>query len=967
MSIDGAFEQKPYGAMSEYLEEQKLRTWSKVDIYATYNLESNGSSQPPEVSVLVPVMNVEDYLQECLDSIQAQEFDSFEVICVNDGSTDDSLKILRAFAEKDSRFKVIDKANAGYGHALNIALDQARGRYVMIVESDDTIRPGMMATLYAAATNHDLDMVKSDYYRFTTDEYATRLFYHSIGADSGMYNRVTRALDDERFFKFSNTWCGMYRRAWLEEFVIRHQETPGASYQDNGFWFQTTCAARKMMYLETPFYMNRRDRAGSSVFNNKKLYAGNSEFLFIESFLERHPKLKEQFNGYLIKKKFDTYRYNAVRVAAELKQEYVQHCAKEFARDFADGRVEKQLFSEGDFKKLTRWATDPESIYEEVKSSALGTFTGENDPDEIPLCFITDNNYAMPAAVALTSLSKNRAKGSNYYISIVCLNVNDVNIKKLSSLSERGMRIEILQLNPDKMKVFEGKSLTNFGVPSTALVKFLLPSLLHNVKKVLYIDDDVLILSDLKELYEQDLRGYTVGAVADIPQVLYEKRVIGVKYGSDYFNSGVLLLDLEKMRKAGDQDRLIALKSHLESNLQDQDVFNELYLQNKNMLPIKYNTLLVNLHRSSHKFKLEQINSRFGTNYKGLEGIRRDAVILHFCSPDKPWKYYDVPMADAWLYYFANSPYSEIAIYRTSNLNKPKEVVTNGYYNTLAVPTRAINVSVIVRKASIASVRTVVKNLDFFAKQGADLHVLHSSLSEADVERLLSYQTDSVRVHAYDISKAMKRDSGYVQHPRSASDRLLIAEILYHLERILFLDNATIQGDPAEVLSYLSEAKEFGVWPLADGATRLLDVGAILLNPFTFIASGVKQRYHENLRNQPSRTRSPSAAASYATSTLRELVLQDPTIDTTRHNQDVLASDLKKMITRLKQTETQAIHLETISRFLKTAVQESETSYAKGVSDGKLLMRNSRTYQVGDSLVRVPRFILRNLRKRRAK
>ena len=102
----------------------------------------------PKISVLVPIYNTEKYLKKCLDSIAGQTLKDIEVICVNDGSTDNSLAVAEEFAEKDPRFKVINKENTGYGNTMNIALEKASGEYIGIVESDDFAASDMFEYLY---------------------------------------------------------------------------------------------------------------------------------------------------------------------------------------------------------------------------------------------------------------------------------------------------------------------------------------------------------------------------------------------------------------------------------------------------------------------------------------------------------------------------------------------------------------------------------------------------------------------------------------------------------------------------------------------------------------------------------------------------------------------------------------------------------------------------------------------------
>ena len=109
----------------------------------------------PAISVLVPICNVERYLTQCLDSLLAQTYTDFEVLCINDGSTDDSRAIIQRYLESDNRFRAIDKPNSGYGASMNLGLDHAVGAYIAILESDDFFEPNALEVLYAQAEAHD--------------------------------------------------------------------------------------------------------------------------------------------------------------------------------------------------------------------------------------------------------------------------------------------------------------------------------------------------------------------------------------------------------------------------------------------------------------------------------------------------------------------------------------------------------------------------------------------------------------------------------------------------------------------------------------------------------------------------------------------------------------------------------------------------------------------------------------------
>ena len=112
-----------------------------------------------EISVIIPVYNVEDYLRECLDSICNQTFDDIEIICVNDGSTDSSPEILNEYARKDSRVKIISQNNQGLAASRNNGYALAQGKYIYFIDSDDYLQEDALEKLYNNAISNDSDMV----------------------------------------------------------------------------------------------------------------------------------------------------------------------------------------------------------------------------------------------------------------------------------------------------------------------------------------------------------------------------------------------------------------------------------------------------------------------------------------------------------------------------------------------------------------------------------------------------------------------------------------------------------------------------------------------------------------------------------------------------------------------------------------------------------------------------------------
>jgi len=109
-----------------------------------------------KISVIIPVYNVEQYLRECLDSVMTQSYNDYEVICINDGSTDGSMAVLKEYAEKYPKVSVIDQENKGLSAARNAGINAATGEYVFLLDSDDYLEPDSLDILAKNITDEDI-------------------------------------------------------------------------------------------------------------------------------------------------------------------------------------------------------------------------------------------------------------------------------------------------------------------------------------------------------------------------------------------------------------------------------------------------------------------------------------------------------------------------------------------------------------------------------------------------------------------------------------------------------------------------------------------------------------------------------------------------------------------------------------------------------------------------------------------
>ncbi|MGN1153988.1 MAG: glycosyltransferase [Candidatus Gastranaerophilaceae bacterium] len=301
----------------------------------------------PKVSILVPIYNVEKYLVECLDSLINQTLEDIEIICINDGSTDSSPEILKEYAQKDSRIKVINKDNSGYGASMNMGLAAATGEYIGILESDDFVKTTMYEVLYSMAINNNLDVAKADCYLY----WSSNKRAIPVGKiKRKLSGKVINVKDDTSILKISpSIWSAIYRREFLINNGIKFLETPGASYQDIGFAFKVLCSAERIMLTHKCYLYYRQDNENSSVKSKGKVYCICDEWDSITDFLNTKPEIKSVVNDMKLSTQYNAYKSNAVRVDTPFKDEFIERFQATFKQ-----YVDNNEITEGFYRKCTK-------------------------------------------------------------------------------------------------------------------------------------------------------------------------------------------------------------------------------------------------------------------------------------------------------------------------------------------------------------------------------------------------------------------------------------------------------------------------------------------------------------------------------------------------------------------------------------------------------------------------------------
>ncbi len=293
-----------------------------------------------KVSVVIPVYNVEEYLRDCLDSIVNQTLEDIEIICINDGSPDNSLEILREYEKNDDRITVIDQENGGHAVATNVGIEMAKGKYLFCMDSDDVLRPKALELTYNLAEKNDADFVifkainydhENDKY-FETENYSMNRVYHRVKDNVFSYEDV-----EDLIFTMSVTpWSKLYNRKFIMDNDIRYPE--GLIFDDNVFFWKVLFSAKRICFLNE-FLFERRWYSTSST------TAG--DLRFIDS-IEIYNLVWDVFSEFKVFRRHKRTLYNQKiflaymrfsKIKDEYKEDFFKAMKADFLRVFEDKRL----------------------------------------------------------------------------------------------------------------------------------------------------------------------------------------------------------------------------------------------------------------------------------------------------------------------------------------------------------------------------------------------------------------------------------------------------------------------------------------------------------------------------------------------------------------------------------------------------------------------------------------------------
>ena len=506
-----------------------------------------------KITVIVPVYNVENYLNKCLDSIIKQTYKNLEIIVVNDGSIDNSGIICQEYAQKDNRIVYIEKENGGQSEARNMGLDRMTGSYVTFVDSDDWVELDYVENLYKKITEYQADIAVGNYYSFNEAE---GMYYFHIFGDScyeKVYDNVSifenlYESQEMKSFALISVWGKLYKAD-----LVKHLRFDIGKLGEDGYLNQKIyLLAEKTIYLNKGLYAYRqREGSSSRIWTEKWMHA------LVDAMSERITLLANM--GYPLEKHLAVYR---------------QMLEVSLANGQASGLSDTATYKEFEMK---RTLLNQLSIQEQKEKKAV----------------VLAANYAYVDQVLTT------IKSICYHNRSICfylINSDFPNewIKQLNKRLEK-FDSEIINCRVTSEQISRYKT----DISYTVFLRYFVADFVKE-DKALYLDCDLVVTKNLDDLFATDLQDYPLAAIRDFGGRAY--------FGREIFNAGVLLIHNALWKQENMTQKLIDLTNewHDKVDQADQSILNMLFENKWLELDFDYNHIVIHKQFTDYRLPVGQ-------------------------------------------------------------------------------------------------------------------------------------------------------------------------------------------------------------------------------------------------------------------------------------------------------------------------------------------------------------------------
>ena len=504
-----------------------------------------------KITVIVPVYNVENYLNKCLDSIIKQTYKNLEIIVVNDGSTDNSGTICQEYAQKDERIVYIEKENGGLSDARNAGLERMTGSYVTFVDSDDWIELDYVETLYTKIIEYQADIAVGNYYSFNESE---GMFYFHILGDSyyeKVYDNVSifenlYESQEMKSFALISAWGKLYKAGLFEQLRFDIGKLGEDGYLNQKIYL----LAEKIVYIHKGIYSYRiRNNSLSRTWTEKWMHA------LVDAMSERITLLASL--GYPLEKHLAIYR---------------QMLEGSLSNGKVSGLEETPTYKEFETKK---YLLDKLEKTKNTQKKAI----------------VLAANYAYVDQV-LTTIKSICYHNRSLRFYLINSDFPNEWIKQLNKRLEK-FDSEIINCRVTSEQISRYKT----DISYTVFLRYFIADFVQE-DKALYLDCDLLVTKNLDDLFATDLQDYPLAAVRDFGGRAY--------FGQEIFNAGVLLINNDLWKQENMTQRLIDLTNewHDKVDQADQSILNMLFEHKWLELDFDYNHIVI--HKQFTDYQLPE-------------------------------------------------------------------------------------------------------------------------------------------------------------------------------------------------------------------------------------------------------------------------------------------------------------------------------------------------------------------------
>ncbi len=579
-------------------------------------------AKSPLISVVLATKNREKFLAEALDSILWQTLEDFELIVVDDGSTDSTPYLLNYYKVKDHRIKVITNSESrGISKARNIAHRAAQGKYIAVMDDDDISHPSRLQVTY-------------DFLEHNPDIAVVGTEVEIIQGQNTSYESWIRFKDPQQLklsLAFQNHICHsstLIRKSFLDEHHIEYDENI-ISCVDYDLWVQILMRGGEIQNIDDKLQYYRFHDSNLTVVPSTQADQRNNVEILSDRFFS------DLFGVELSGK-------------TDIKRKYELASASKG--------------SDRDWKQ-----SDLDAVF-----ARLMNLPYPSRPDVIPVAFASDDNYAPYLGVLLVSIMENASRDDFYEFLVLETRISAINKEKillsLSAYDNATVKfVSVYQL------VRDVKFPTSAYYTDETYYRFFVQTIFQFYSKVLYIDVDTIVNKDLKGLFETDVEGYLLAAsinAGTVPHAKHNYELRGVQWRDyllntlkmkntgAYFQAGVLVLNISEMKKFDLQAKALQKLSEVATPvLVDQDILNAVCEDKVKKISMQWDFLPCFRKRSGTLHWLQELTLHDRMDYITASD---NPFIVHFASAHmRPWNNPLVEYADIWWKYARMTPFYE--------------------------------------------------------------------------------------------------------------------------------------------------------------------------------------------------------------------------------------------------------------------------------------------------------------------